>query len=297
MVENHFGMNSRPFPPTPDTSLYYPATNHEAALATLARGIAEDEGILLLSGVPGTGKTLLGYVLLERLHEGTENAFLSNSHFADRTALLQAILYDLGLPYEEDSEQILRLRLTDHLLKNCADAKRTVLVVDEAHHLSAELLEELRLLANLEAGRGKAVQVILIAQPTLAHTLRQPALAALQQRIAARAIIEPLDVEESYDYLLHHLRLTGGKREKIFEEAALDVLAHGARGLPRFLNQTAHQALILAEEAELPAVDAEVALEALSMLGLGASEPTDETEKLTDNDLTHPNIRDFRRPA
>jgi type II secretory pathway predicted ATPase ExeA len=296
-MENHFGLTSRPFPPTPDTCLYYPATNHEAVLHALERGIAEDEGILLLSGIPGTGKTLLGYVLLDRLHDSIDSAFLTNSHLVDRIALLQAILYDLGLAYEGDAEQILRLRLTDHLLKNVAAEKRTLLVVDEAHHLSADLLEELRLLANIEAGRGKAFQVVLIAQPMLAHTLRQPALGALQQRIASRAIVEPLDAEEAYDYLLHHLRLAGGKPEAIFDEAALEVLARGANGLPRLLNQAAHQAMVLAEEGELSMVDAEAALEALSMLGLTATEPIDEAEKLADGDPAQPDIREFRRPA
>src|SRR4051812_5419240 len=100
MIENCFGLKSRPFPPLPDTCLYYPSSTHESCLATLERGLADDEGILLLTGVPGSGKTLLGYVLLERLQDKVVSAFLTNSHFTDRAALLQAILYDLGLPYE-----------------------------------------------------------------------------------------------------------------------------------------------------------------------------------------------------
>src|SRR5437870_3290525 len=109
MDENRFGFKCRPFPPTPDTALYYPATLHESALAALQRGIAGDEGFVLLTGEPGSGKTLLGYILLERLDENTASAFLTNSHFADRAALLQATLYDLGLPHDGDKEQILRL--------------------------------------------------------------------------------------------------------------------------------------------------------------------------------------------
>src|SRR5688572_15268796 len=97
MDENRFGLKRRPFPPTPDSALYYPATLHESALAALLRAINDDEGFVLLTGAPGTGKTLLGYVLVERLGENTVSAFLTNSHFADRSALLQAILFDLGL--------------------------------------------------------------------------------------------------------------------------------------------------------------------------------------------------------
>jgi type II secretory pathway predicted ATPase ExeA len=297
MVEKHFGLNCRPFPPTPDTCLYYPASTHETALGALERGIADDEGILLLTGVPGTGKTLLGYVLVERLENQVVSAFLTNSHFADRSALLQAILYDLGLPHEEGSEQVLRLRLTEQLLKTCSEERRTLLVIDEAHHLSGDLLEELRLLANLEAGRGKALQVVLIAQPAVAQTLQQPGLEALQQRLAVRAALGALETEEAYDYLLHHLRLAGGKPEKIFDETALEVLARGTNGLPRFLNQAAHQALALAQAGAMEQVDAEAALEALALLGLTPAEPAVETENNAQNESPHPNIQDFRRPA
>ena len=298
MDENRFGLKRRPFPPAPDASLYYPATLHESALAALQRGIVEDEGFVLLTGEPGTGKTLIGYVLLERLGEGAASAFLTNSHFADRAALLQAILYDLGLPYEGASEQLLRLRLTDQLLKNCADKLRTVIVIDEAHHLSGDLLEELRLLANLEAGSGKAVQFVLLAQPCILPTLAQPGLEALAQRIAARPELSALDVEEAYDYLLHHVRLAGVKPEKLFDDTALEAIARATHGLPRCLNQVAHQALVLAEEGELTKVDTEAALEALAMLGLApVEESPEEGQGGPDKEPPHPHIQKFMRTA
>jgi type II secretory pathway predicted ATPase ExeA len=293
MDESRYGLTRRPFPPTPDTALYYPASVHESALTALTRGIAQDEGILLVTGDPGVGKTLLGYVLLERLDKEAVSAFLTNSHFADRAALLQAILYDLGLPHDNAGEQSLRLRLTDHLLKNCAAKKRTILVIDEAHHLNADLLEELRLLANLEAGSGKALQIVLLAQPRILQVLKQPGLESLQQRIAVRAALAALGVEEAYDYLLHHLRLAGAKPEKVLDETALETIARGAHGIPRRLNQAAQQALELAEEGELPTVDAEAALEALSMLGMASVESAEETETAE----PHPNIQKFMRTA
>jgi general secretion pathway protein A len=273
MYEKRFGLARRPFPATPDPDRYYPATGHEAALATLERSLADDEGMVLLSGAPGTGKTLLGQVILGRLAEGHASALLTNSHLADRSALFQAILYDLGLPYADRGEQVLRLRLTDQLLKSCAAGKRTLLVVDEAQHLSADLLEELRLLTNLEAGSHKALQVVLIAQPDILDTLAQPVLAALQQRLVVRCRIEPLGIEEACDYLQHHLRQAGAQPDKVIDEAALEVLGRGCGGIPRRLNQAAHQALLLAEAGELRCVDAEAALESLSLLGLSSAEP------------------------
>src|SRR5262245_30972090 len=132
MYESHFGLRRRPFRPTPDSTCYYPATAHEHCLTRLAQALADDEGMVLLTGAPGLGKTLLCHCLLERLEGEVTSAFLTNTHFRDRTGLLQAILYDLSLPYEGRGEQELRLALTDHLLQNYQAGRRTVLVVDEA---------------------------------------------------------------------------------------------------------------------------------------------------------------------
>jgi type II secretory pathway predicted ATPase ExeA len=293
MDENCFGMKRRPFPPTPDTSLYYPASVHESALSALCRGLDAQESFVLLTGDAGTGKTLVGYLLLERLGEDVASAFITNCHLVDRSALLQAILYDLGLPFDEASEQTLRLRLTDQLLKNCAAKRRTIVVIDEAHLLSADLLEELRLLANLEAGGVKALQIVLLALPGILATLRQPGLESLQQRIAVRSCLSALQVEESLDYLLHHVRLAGGKPDKLVDEAALDVIARAAHGVPRCLNQAAQQAMTLAEAGELTTIDAEAALEAVSMLGMAAADEEHAPEKEPD----HPAIHPFTRTA
>jgi len=287
MDVNRFGLKRRPFPPTPDTSFYYPSSLHEAALATLQRAIDDNDSFVLLTGMPGTGKTLVGYTLLEKLGDQVASAFITNCHLPDRASLLQAILYDLGLPYEDDHEQMLRLRVTEYLLKQCAASKRTIIVIDEAHHLKADLLEELRLLANLESGAGKAVQFVLLAQPPILRTLTQPGLESLQQRIAIRATIGPLALEEASDYLLHHLRLAGGKPEKIFEDAALETIARGTHGIPRCLNQAAHQAMSLADAGELSKVDEEAAIEALAMLGY-------QTDESSENE---PAIQKFQRSA
>jgi type II secretory pathway predicted ATPase ExeA len=268
MYETRFGLKRRPFPATPDDALYYPATGHEAALASLVRAIHDDEGVALLSGAPGTGKTLLGQCLCERVGAEAVCAFLPNSHLADRSALLQALLYDFQLPYEAGSEQVLRLRLTEYLLKNRAAGQRSLVIVDEAQHLSVDLLEELRLLGNLEAAGKKAVQIVLLAQPSLLEKLARPELACLRQRLRVRTEAAPLGVEEAVDYLLHHLRQAGGRPENIMDEAGLEVLARGAQGVPRLLNQAGDQALLLAHAGDLSLVDAEAALEALSVLGL-----------------------------
>ncbi len=268
MYETHFQLRQRPFPATPDPARYYPATSHERAIARLLGGLADGEGVLALTGAPGTGKTLLCHCLLERLGSRTNTAFLTNSHAGSRTALLQAILYDLSLPYEGRGEQEMRLALTDHLLRIYEQGCSTILIVDEAQHLTPDLLEELRLLGNLEARSGKAIQVVLVGQSALWETLTLPEMAALRQRLAVRAEVEPLALQEAADYLLHHVRIAGGRPERLFADDALELLARQTRGVPRLLNQAAHQALNLAAEAGAAQVDLEAALEALALLGL-----------------------------
>ncbi|MBY0527990.1 MAG: AAA family ATPase [Gemmataceae bacterium] len=307
MYDSHFGLRQRPFRPTPDSDCYYPATTHEYALARLLAGIEADEGLLLLTGDPGTGKTLLCHRLLERLPADTVSAFVTNSRLVGRAALLQAILFELSLPYEGRAEQEMRLGLTDFLLQNARQRKRAVILVDEAQHLTADLLEELRLLGNLEAGAGKAVQMVLLAQPAIQQTLMAVELTAVRQRLSVRAHLEPLDVREGVDYLVHHLRAVGGKPEALVSDEALEMIARAARGVPRLLNQAAHQAFAVAADAGAEQVDAEAALEALAALGLEAEEVVTEDDVVdeletsaTESEDAAPTRRLFppsRRPA
>jgi type II secretory pathway predicted ATPase ExeA len=278
MYEQHFGLKRRPFRPTPDSDSYYPATSHEQALARLIQGVAADEGLLLLTGAPGTGKTLVCHRLLERLPSESVSAFLTSGHFSGRTALLQAILFELSLPYEGRGEQELRLALTDFLLQNFKNGRRALILVDEAHHLSPDLLEELRLLGNLEAGTGKAVQVVLAAQPAILETILRPELEAMRQRLAVRVALNLLDVREAVDYLVHQVRCAGARPDALVTDEALELIARGTQGVPRLLNQTAHQALLLACAAAVEQVDAEAALEALGLLGLDAGDEDPEVD-------------------
>lgn len=268
MYEKHFGLRQRPFRPTPDSDSYYPASRHEHVLARLLQALADEEGLALLTGAPGTGKTLVCHRLLEDVHARMTCAYLTNTHFHDRAGLLQALLYDLELAHEARSEQDLRLALTDFLSRNFKTGRRTLLLIDEAHLLGADLLEELRLLSNLESRQGKTVQIILAAQPEIEETLNQPELASFAQRLAVRVRLEPLGVHEAADYLSHQIRVAGGRPEKIFSADVAEIVVRATNGVPRLLNQAAHQALSLAHQDGALVVDAEAALEALADLGL-----------------------------
>jgi type II secretory pathway predicted ATPase ExeA len=277
MYESHFGLRQRPFRSTPDLAAYYPANAHEDALHLLRQAVADDEPIALLYGEPGTGKTLVAGQLLERLGDGISRVFITNGHLQRRADLLQAILYDLGMPYEGRAEQELRLAVTERLLSDFAAGRRTVLVIDEAHHLPADLLEELRLLGNLETPNGRAVQTVLIAQPQILETLQRPDLRALSQRLTVRAELGRLTPEESADYVLHHLRVAGARPEALIDDEALTLIARGSGGIPRVINQIAHMALGLTCDAGAGRLDAEGVLEALSRLGI---EVTDEETEI-----------------
>ncbi len=283
MYETHFGLRRRPFRACGDSQCYYPATCHERALSQILQAIHDDEAIALLTAEPGTGKTIVGHCLLDRLGEDVTSSFLTNSHFPDRTSLLQAILYDLHQPYEGRSEQELRLTLTDFLLRNYEEGRRTVLVLDEAQHLTAEPLEELRLLGNLEGRQGRAFQVVLLAQPSIMETLCLPELASFHQRLAVHAQLEPLGLHEAADYLVHHLRAAGARPEGVVTDEAVEILARQTQGVPRLLNRAAHQALTLTYVAGEKIVDAEAALEAVAMLGLSDDEslPAEDGQALS----------------
>lgn len=261
-------LRTRPFPTTPDVQFYYPASAHEAALNALACAIDDQEGLALLAGDPGTGKTLVAHLLLQRLGADFNTALITNCRFGSPADLLRAVLFDLRQPYQGMGEEELRLALTEYVLGQYAEGRPTVLIFDEAQDLSPGLLEELRLLGNLEAGRGKAVQVVLIALPSVLDTLARPGLAALNQRLSVRMPLDPLDLHESADFLLHQVRVAGGRVEEMFSDEAVSVLAKNARGIPRLLNRYAHHALMVAGQIEAELVDVEVALEALAALGI-----------------------------
>lgn len=274
MDHAHFGLARRPFRPTPDTDAYFPAATHEAALTGLRHAFAARDGLALLDGDHGTGKTLVALRLLEGLDAAVPRVLIPASRFARPADLHQAILFDLGAEYRGLTEQELRLAVTEKLLGQLVEGHPTVIVLDEAQHLTADLLEEVRLLGNLESRSAKAAFVVLVAQPQLRERLAAPELAAFAQRVAARCRVEPLTAEESAEFVRHQLKAAGGRPDALVTDEALAVLAGRCKGLPRLLNQTAYLAFTLAAAAGADAVDAEAAVEALAQLGL--AEPHDE---------------------
>lgn len=272
----HFGLARRPFRPTPDTDTYCATATHEAAGSVLTRTYSDGGGVVVIDGEAGTGKTLVVLRFLESLPEDTCCVILQATRFSRPADFFQAILFDLGKPYQNLSEQELRLAVYGELLDALADEKTVVLFVDEAQNLTAEVLEEIRVLGNLETKASKALLVVLVGQSALRELLAKPESASFSQRVAARARISPLVHEESIRFVRHQLRECGGRPEWLIAEEALTLLAMHSGGVPRVLNRAALLAFGLAGAAGVKEVDAEPVIEALQQLELMPEVPDEQ---------------------
>lgn len=276
-----FGLSRRPFRPTPDTESYFSAPSHDAAVAALAAGYENRDGIALVDGQTGVGKTIVGLRFLESLPPTVPRVMIPAARFSKPSELYQAILFDIGAPYQGLSEHELRLAVTDQLLGGLASGHPTALVLDEAQHLGADLLEEIRMLGNLETRCKKAAFVVLLALPPLRDRLGGADAAAFAQRVGVRSRVEPLSREGAAGYLRHQVKACGADPQELITDEALSIFASHCGGIPRILNRSASLALALAAAAGERVLDAEAATEAVSQLGL-REEPEDP------NVLPHP---------
>jgi type II secretory pathway predicted ATPase ExeA len=273
MIEKHFGLKHSPFAGTVHSECYFAGASHEAALSALGHG-QRDQGVMLLTGEPGLGKTFIAQRFLEQLGTSVTTLSLTNGHLRDRVSLLQAILFELGLPFDLVGEETLRLAATEELLKRFAGGTSVLISVDEAHHLNSDLLEELRLLTNLEGPAGRALQVLLVGQPSIVDTIEQPELACLSQRLLVRPALAAMPRDEALAYVCVRLKGAGAVPARIMTAEALEIIAEAGKGVPRLLNQAAARAMETACEVRATTVDAEIALAAIETIpSLSPSQP------------------------
>jgi general secretion pathway protein A len=245
MYQAFFGLNEPPFSITPDPRYLFPSARHAEALAHLVYGVGEAGGFIQLTGEVGTGKTTLVRSLLARGQEGVEIALILNPRVTVPEFLL-TICEELGIAVPEaarGSVKALVDALTAHLLAAHAAGRRVAVLIDEAHLLERDVLEQVRLLTNLETPTRKLLQVILIGQPELRGLLAREDMRQVAQRITGRHHLEPLSREETVAYVRHRLRVAGATRE-IFTPAALRELHRQGGGLPRLVNVIADRALL-----------------------------------------------------
>lgn len=276
MYEAHFGLKVKPFAVTPDPRFLYSGRSHREALAALVYGVKERRGFVRLVGEVGTGKTTLLRALLEGLDVSVRTVLITHTTI-DREELLRMILNDLEMPCGHLNRVQMIQSLHDFvLLQFQSRLLPPLIIVDEAQNLADDVLEEIRLLTNLETGDTKLVQVILAGQPELERKLGKPTLRQLGQRVAVRARLEPLGADETAAYVRHRLRVAGASDMYLFSSAALATVWRRTAGLPRLINILCEQALVNAFGANKRRVDEALVNEAVRDLGLdrpGADAP------------------------
>ncbi len=256
MYTDFYKLNRNPFEITPDPYFLYSTKKHKEALAALYYGVRQHKGFVVLTGEVGTGKTLLIRCLLQ-LCRGTDiaSAYVFNSRLST-LEFLQYAATDFGLSASGKHKGEILHDLNRYLLARHQKKLTTMMVVDEAHHLSTEVLEEIRLLTNLETAEEKLLQIVLVGQSELSDKLDSHELRQLKQRITLRAYLEPLDLENTKGYIQCRLQLAGANSEakNLFPDETVERIHYYSRGIPRLINTISDNAMITAFARQLASV-------------------------------------------
>lgn len=244
MYESFYGLTQNPFNVTPNPEFIFLGKHHKEALAQLLYGVREKKGFIVITGEVGTGKTTLIHYLLEKMegNNHTRTAFLFNPKLTVHD-FIQYILKDLGVRVQGQTKGEYLHNLHRYLLNAYRKDDRVVLIVDEAHGLNPELLEEIRLLSNLETSKSKLLQIVLVGQPELDKTLSRPDFRQLRQRINLRYHLAPLTEKETHEYIEKRLRIAGSA-EPIFTDQAIREIYRRSGGIPRLINILCDNALL-----------------------------------------------------
>jgi len=245
MYNSFFGFKERPFQLVPNPAYLYLSRSHEEAMAHLVYAITQGDGFVEITGEVGTGKTTLCRAVLENLDQNTEAAYIFNPKL-DSLQLLKAINDEFGIPSSGNSVKELIDTLNAFLMKKKEQGRKVVLIIDEAQNLNKDVLEQLRLLSNLETTTSKLIQIILVGQPELGEMLDSHELRQLGQRITLSCTLTPLTFEETNDYISHRLQVASQKSSLRFSRAALRAIYKYSGGIPRLINIACDRALLTA---------------------------------------------------
>ncbi|WP_220718928.1 ExeA family protein [Agarivorans litoreus] len=273
MYLDYFGLKESPFSIAPNPDFLFMSERHKEALAHLTFGLGETGGFVLLTGEVGTGKTTVSRALLKQVPDNTQVALVLNPSLTE-LELLATVCDELSIEYDRDSFSVKDFgdAIRQRLLENHFQGGNTMLLIDEAQHLSVEVLEQLRLLTNFETDTRKLLRVVLIGQPELQQKLKQPVLRQLAQRITARYHLLPLTVNEVEAYVRHRLMVAGCERP-LFAPSVIKQLFKAADGIPRVINLLCDRALLAAYGRDQMQVDKKALNQAIEEVALGEPKP------------------------
>src|SRR5277367_2138454 len=270
MYKSFYKLQRNPFEITPDPSFLFPTTRHNEALASLYYGVTSHRGFVVLTGEVGTGKTLILRSLLGLLQRRDVAFALIFNPTLSPLEFMRYIARDFGLPVGDKAKDELIHILNSFLLQRHQKGLTTILVVDEAHHLSAEILEEIRLLTNLETSQQKLLQIVLAGQPELDQKLDSHELRQLKQRVALRCHLDPLSVSETKEYIRRRLQIAGAiGAVQIFSGPAIEAVFNHSRGIPRLINTICENALLAGYAKHAATITSEIIDDVARDLRLG----------------------------
>jgi putative secretion ATPase (PEP-CTERM system associated) len=265
MYTEFFGLSAKPFDLLPNPRFLYLSKGHRKALSYLQYGVQEHAGFTLLTGEVGSGKTTLVRDIINRISSDTTLAMIFNTR-VDAQQLISMINEDFGLASAgKDKVQLLR-ELNDFLLNECSAGRQPIIIIDEAQNLSADALEEIRLLSNLEADNFKLMQIILVGQPELKQIIAKPSLRQLRQRISISCHLNPLNREETEEYIFHRLATVGNRDCVTFLDGVFDTIFRFSGGIPRLINLICDFLLLSAFVEETRQIDVELVKDAVNEL-------------------------------
>lgn len=268
MYASYFGLQENPFNLNPDPRYFYLSPQHQEALNCLIYGINEKKGFMVITGGIGNGKTTLCRTLLSKLDESVESALIFNSSLSD-LELLQTINQEFGVTMTRGRQTKKRCldALNKFLLKNFAAGKQALLMIDEAQNLSLNVLEQIRMLSNLETDREKLLQIVLMGQPELRGLLALPSLRQLNERITVRYDLTPLNRANVQIYIEYRLTMAGGMEKVMFSRGAYNLIYRCSEGNPRRINAVCDRALLIAYTEDVSAIDRKIVKKAVKDVG------------------------------
>jgi general secretion pathway protein A len=269
MYEKYFGFKTKPFSLTPDPAFLYPSRQHAMAMTLLEYGLESQAAFSLLTGDVGSGKTTLVRHLLRSLGDQVVVGLVSHTHVRF-TSIHSWALSALGVVPSETTEIAQYAALVDSFVRAYAKGKRTLLIIDEAQNLSIEVLEELRLLSNVNSERDLVLQILLVGQPELRAKLSRPELAQFAQRVSVDFHLKPLDRSDTHAYVQHRLEVAGGS-PALFTADAVEFVHARTKGVPRLVNQLCDYGLLYAFADGLKSVDADLISHVLRERGAGVA--------------------------